>query len=74
MLALLVRLSDGDVFAAEHIKADIHALIWPVVIRRLLLNVSVRVQKSIFILLPHSLVEVLFLIFPNKLAIGLKLA
>ena len=74
MLALLVRLIDGDVFAAEHIRADIHALIGPVVIRRLLLNVSVRILKSIFILLSHSLVEVLFLIFANKLAIGLKLA
>jgi len=74
MLALLVRLTDGDVFAAEHIRADIHALIWPVVIRRLLLNVSVRVKKSILIILSHSLVEVFFLVFANKLAIGLKLA
>jgi hypothetical protein len=74
MLALLVCLTDGDVFTTEHIRADIHALILPVVIRRLLLNISICVQMSIFILLSHSLVEVLFLIFANELAVGLKLA
>jgi hypothetical protein len=74
MLAFLVCLTDGDVFAAEHIRADIRALIWPVLILRLLLNFIVRVQMSILILLSHSLVEVLFLIFANELAVGLKLA
>lgn len=69
MLALLVCLTDSHVFAAEQIRAYILAL-----------NISLPaslfayVQKSIFILLSHSLIEVLSLLFSNELAFGLKLA
>ena len=65
MLALLVCLTYGHVFSAEQIRADIHTVIWSVLIFRLLLSV---------IVLFHSLVEVLFLVFANQLAICLKLA
>ncbi len=39
MLALLMCLTDGHVFAAELFRADVHALVWSMLILSILLPI-----------------------------------